>query len=398
MIEGVKILSFTHYWQGPSAVMNLADLGADVIKVEPPKGAYERHWSGCNSYVNGVSVFYLLGGRNQRAIAVDLKSPEGIAAIYKLIETYDVIVENFKVGVMDRLGLGYEKLKSINPRVIYCSCSGYGSTGPKAKQPGQDLLAQGLSGFAELSGPGDRPPSPVGTPVIDQHGAVLAALGIMAAVYQRDRTGEGCKIDNCLLNAALDLQHEPLGYFMNGGHLTERPATGHCSRIHQSPYGIYRTKDGSITLSLTPFHKLEAMFTPGSLDGMTAKDQMDNRIEFDKIVAAELLKRTTAEWVALFEEHAVWYAPVNWYPEVLKDPQVIHNEIVLELNTPETGPVRALNHPVRYNGKVPPLRRQPPRLGEHTVEVLKEAGYDDSAVKALIDSGAVKAMEAEHGL
>ena len=392
MLEGVKILGFTHYWQGPSAVQNLADLGADVIKIEPPKGAYERHWSGCNAYVNGASVFYMMAGRNQRAIALDLKSEEGVGVIYDLIKEFDVIVENFKVGVMERLGLGYEKLKSINPKIIYCSCSGYGPTGPKSKQPGQDLLAQGMSGLAELSGPGDRPASPVGSPIVDQHGAVLAALGIMAALYNRVRTGEGCKVDNSLLNAALDLQQEPLGYFLNGGKLTERPSTGLCSRIHQSPYGVYKTKDGSITLSLVPYDKLKAMFSPGSLDHLKPEDQMDNRIEFDKTVALELLKRTTAEWTAIFEKEGVWHAPVNYYPDVVADPQVLHNEVIRELDVPGTGQVKVLNHPVRYNGQIPPVRRLPPALGEHTVEVLKEIGYPDDRIAAMLAAGSAKGM------
>ena len=392
MIEGVKVLSFTHYLQGPSAVQALADLGADVIKIESPKGAYERHWSGANSYVNGVSVFYMLAGRNQRAIALDLKSPEGIAIIHDLLKEYDVVVENFKVGVMDRLGLGYEALKKLNPRIIYCSCSGYGSTGPKSKQPGQDLLAQGLSGLAELSGPGDRPPSPVGVPVVDQHGAMLATMGVLAAIINRNNTGEGCHIDNSLLNAAIDLQQEPICYFMNNGELTERPATGHCSRFHQSPYGIYKTKDTSITLSLTPFDKLQAVFSPDALDNFKPADQMENRLEFDKVVAAEMLKRTTAEWTELFEQNAIWHAPVNYYPEVLKDEQIVHNQVVLELNTPETGPVRVLNHPVRYNGKPPALRRNPPKLGEHTVEVLKEIGYSDEKIGKILDAGVAKSL------
>ncbi|MDR1520501.1 MAG: CoA transferase [Planctomycetota bacterium] len=392
MIEGVRILSFTHYLQGPSAVQNLADLGADVIKIEPPKGAYERHWSGCNTYVNGISVFYMLAGRNQRAVALDLKSEDGVRVIYELVKKYDVVVENFKVGVMDRLGLGYEKLKEVNPRVIYCSCSGYGASGPKSKQPGQDLLAQGMGGLAELTGPGDRPPSAVGTPVVDQHAAVLAALGILAAIYNRDRTGDGCKVDNCLLNAAIDLQQEPICYFMNGGKLTERPSTGLSSRMHQSPYGIYKTKDSSITLSLTSYSTLKEIFSPGSLDSFKPEDQMENRIEFDRVVATEMLKRTTAEWTEIFERHSIWYAPVNFYPELVKDPQVIHNEIILELDTPEAGPIKVLNHPVRYNGKAPELRRNPPKLGEHTVEVLREIGYADEAIKSLLASGIAKGL------
>ena len=162
MLQGVKVLSFTHYLQGPSAAQILADLGADVVKVESTKGAYERSWSGCNTYKNGVSVFFLLGNRNQRAIAVDLKSGEGKQIIYRLVKEYDVILENFRPGVMEKLGLGYETLKKINPRLIYCSCSGYGSSGPKVKKPGQDLLIQSMSGIAALTGNGENPPTPIG--------------------------------------------------------------------------------------------------------------------------------------------------------------------------------------------------------------------------------------------
>lgn len=149
MLEGTKILSFTHYLQGPSAAQVLADLGAEVVKVEAPKGAFERTWSGCNTYINGISVFFLLGNRNQTSIAVNLKSPEGRKIIYDLVKEYDVVIENFRAGVMESLGLGYEDLKRVNPKLIYCSCSGYGSSGPyvDAKKPGQDLLIQSMSGI-----------------------------------------------------------------------------------------------------------------------------------------------------------------------------------------------------------------------------------------------------------
>ncbi|MDR1827427.1 MAG: CoA transferase, partial [Methylobacteriaceae bacterium] len=329
MIEGVKVLAFTHYLQGPSAAQTLADLGADVIKIESPNGAYERHWSGCNAYKNGVSVFFMLANRNQRDIALDLKSPEGKQIIYDLVKVYDVVIENFKVGVMDKLGLGYEELRKINPGIIYCSCTGYGSAGPMAREPGQDLLAQSLSGLVALSGPGDRPPVPVGVPVVDQHGAILAATGLLAAVIHRARTGEGCRIDNNLLNAAIDLQQEPITYFLNGSKLEDRPSTGLSSRFHQSPYGVYPTGDSYITVSLTPLDKLKALFTPGCLDAFTPTTQMENRVEFDRIVAEEMRKRSTAEWMALFKEHQVWHAPVNEYEDVVKHEQVIFNQVVL---------------------------------------------------------------------
>ncbi len=389
MLSGLKILSFTHWLQGPSATQTLSDLGADVIKIEPPKGAWERQWSGCGTYSNGISVFFLLANRNQRAMAIDLKSDEGRQVIYDLVREYDVVIENFKPGVMDKLGLGYESLKKVNPKVIFCSCTGYGAEGPMSKEPGQDLLAQSFSGLAALSGPGDRPPSPIGTSAVDQHGAIWAAYGILAAAFGRQTSGKGCKVDCNLLNAALNMQIEPFVYFMNGGKLTERAATGLSSRIHQSPYGIYRTADSSLTVSLTPFDKLRAVFSPGSLDKSKPEDQMDDRVAFDRIVAAEMLKRTTAEWIALFQEHGVWYAKVNDYADVLAEEQVKVNKVVLEMDHPVAGKVKVLSHPNRYDGQAPKLRRLPPKLGEHTAEILGEIGYDGEKVKGLMDKGVV---------
>ena len=389
MLEGVKVLSFTHYLQGPSAAQALADLGADVVKVESCRGAYERGWSGCNTYNNGVSVFYLMANRNQRGVALDLKSDEGRETIYRLVRDkgYDVILENFRPGVMDKLGLGYEELKKLNPGVIYCSCTGYGSSGPKVRKPGQDLLIQGMSGLAALAGPGDHPPMPTGTALVDQHGAILAALGITAAVYDRDKTGKGHRIEASLLGSALDLQIEPIGYYLNGGTLTPRADTGLSTRIHQSPYGIYKTADKYITLSLTSFENLEQAFTPGALEGFSAKDQMDNRIEFDKVVCRELLKRTTNEWELIFEELGIWYAPVNEYEDVVKDEQVVYNQCFMTMNHPVAGEVKVLGHANRYDGQPVPLRRLPPELGENTIELLKEAGYSDSQIQEMMKQG-----------
>lgn len=389
MLNGVKILSFTHYLQGPSAAQNLADLGADVIKVESCKGAYERQWSGCNTYKNGVSVFYLMANRNQRNLSLDLKSEEGREIIYKLINEYDVVLENFRPGVMDKLGLGYEDLKKRNPQIIYCSCTGYGSSGPKWRKPGQDLIIQGMSGMAALGGPGDHAPFPAGTALVDQHGAILAALGIVAAVYDRKNTGKGHKIEASLLNASLDLQIEPLNYFLNGGKLGDRVDTGLSTRFHQSPYGVYETADKYITLSLTPFDKLEKMFTPGVLDGYTAKDQMDKRAEVDKIVCAEMRKKTTAEWMDIFGELEVWASPCNDYEDVIQDEQVVYNQPFVTINHPVAGEVTVLNHPNRYDGETLPLRRIPPELGQDTTEILKELGYSQEKIEMLKNEGLI---------
>lgn len=391
MLEGVKILAFTHYLQGPSAAQTLADLGADVVKVESCKGAYERGWSGCNTYKNGMSMFFLLAGRNQRAIAIDLKSEEGKEIIYKLIRTYDVVIENFRPGVMDRLGLGYEKLKEINSQIIFCSCTGYGSSGPKVKKPGQDLLIQSMSGLAALTGKGSTTPSPMGTSIVDQHGAILAALGVVAAVYDREKTGKGHRVDASLLGAALDLQVEALAYYLNGGIFTERPSTGLSTRFHNSPYGIYKTADTYITIGLTSRNVLAKFFTPGVLDQFTEEDQMDHRLEFDKVVCEELKKKTTKEWIQIFEEYGVWYSEVNEYDKVTEDEQVKYNEAILTMKHPVAGEVRVVGHPNRYDGASLPLRMLPPRLGEHTRDVLKDAGCSEREIEELIRKNIVRA-------
>ena len=390
MLEGTKILSFTHYLQGPSAAQVLADLGAEVVKVEAPKGAFERTWSGCNTYINGVSVFFLLGNRNQTSIAVNLKSPEGRKIIYDLVKEYDVVIENFRAGVMESLGLGYEDLKKVNPKMIYCSCSGYGSSGPyvDAKKPGQDLLIQSMSGMISLTGSGEIP-SPVGTALVDQHGAVLAALGITASILDRERTGNGHKIEASLLGASLDLQLESLGYYMNGGKFTERPKTGLSTRLHQSPYGVYRTKDGCITVGPNNVDKLRRVFDPDLIKGYTRESQMDDRIEFDKIICEEMKKKTTEEWIQLFEENDIWYAQVNEYDDVLKDPQVKYNNNILTIHHPVAGDVRVVGHANKYDGKNIEIRKLPPELGESTQTILRKLGYSEEIIDEYKKNGIV---------
>lgn len=393
MLEGVKVLSFTHYLQGPSAAQTLADLGAEVVKVEATKGAYERSWSGCNTYPGGVSMFFLLGNRNQTSIAVNLKSPEGKEIIYRLVQEYDVVIENFRAGVMEKLGLGYEDLKKVNPRIIYCSCSGYGSSGPYMKKPGQDLLIQSMSGLVSLTGSNPDSPSPVGTPAVDQHGAILAALGITAAVYDRSRTGQGHKIEASLLGSALDLQQEALGYYMNGGKFTERPVTGLSTRFHQSPYGVYQTADGYLTLSLVPVDKLREFFTPGCLDGYTREDQMEKRLEFDEIVSQEMKKKTTAQWREIFDQNDIWYAPVNGYDEMLEDEQVKYNDNILTMHHPVVGDVRVVGHANRYDGRNIAIRKLPPELGESTEILLRKLGYEEETIRQYKAEGIVKGRE-----
>jgi crotonobetainyl-CoA:carnitine CoA-transferase CaiB-like acyl-CoA transferase len=390
MLDGIRVLSFTHFLQGPSASQMLADMGADVIKVEPLGGAFERAWSGPDAFVDDVSVFYALANRNIRSIAIDLKATAARDVLRALVKSADVLIESFRPGTMSRLGLGYAEVSAINPRLVYCSLTGYGSDGPYVDRPGQDVLLQALSGLAMATGRAGDPPTPVGASAVDQHGAALAVVGILGALLGRARHGRGTLVESNLLNAALDLQIEPLGYFLNGWR-AERSPTGISSPYYKAPYGVFATADGYLCLSINPLDRLARVFQDEWFGDVVSEPESHARREqVNARVARHMRGRTSAQWMAQFEQHGVWFAPVNGYEEVVTDPQVLHNESFLNV-VPENGqPMRVLAHPIRYGGVRPGVVRQPPRLGSATVEVLHDLGFEDEQVTELLRQGVVR--------
>jgi crotonobetainyl-CoA:carnitine CoA-transferase CaiB-like acyl-CoA transferase len=383
ILSGIRVVSFTQFLLGPSGVQFLADLGADVIKLEPRGGTlWERNWSGANVFKNGVSVFFMLAHRNQRSLTVDLKKPDGQDVARRLIQGADVLVQNFRPGVMERLGLGWEAAKVVNPRLIYVSASGYGEKSPYRERPGQDLLMQAFSGLASISGRADQPPTAVGTAVIDQHGATLLALGVLAALLERGRTGAGLHVEVSMLRAAMDLQIEAATYAMNGAQLTKTD-TPLASTFHPPPYGVYATKDGHVVLSMSPLAQLADALPLPALKEHANGWNFEQRELIARLVEPVMRTRTTAEWVERLMPRGVWVAAVRTLDEALADPILASAEVFEEIEHPVAGRVRLLRLPVEFSTGRAGVRRMPPASGEHTDEILREAGFTDADITRL---------------
>ncbi len=390
LLGGIRVLSFNHFLMGPAGMQHLADLGADVIAVEPVDGAFQRRWGGANKRVDGQTMLQLAANRNKRSLALNLKSPAGIAIARRLVATADVLGENYRPGVMKKLGLDYEAARVINPRIIYAAASGYGQSGPYADRPGQDLLIQALSGLAAITGKEPDEARAVGVSAADHHGAALFAMGILAALVRRARTGQGCRVDVSLLSSAIDLQLESFTCYLNG----ERPASVRQPRhiagwYFAAPYGIYRTADGQLALSLATLATVGKALDLPALAGFGDVAAYERRAEIADLIAARLAERPTAAWLDALASHGVWCAPVNDYADVVVDPQVRHNGSFVTVPGATGTPVTLVRHPVCYDGAAPDVRLPPQALGAQTREILTEIGYGDAEIDGLAATGII---------
>ncbi|HEX6143123.1 MAG TPA: CaiB/BaiF CoA-transferase family protein [Geminicoccaceae bacterium] len=392
VLDGMKVVSFCHYLQGPAAAQYLADMGADVIKVEPIGGAFERGWSGARTYVDDVSAFYLCANRNKRSVALDLKHPDGVAAARKLIAGADAVMENFRPGVMDRLGLGYADARKVNETVIYASATGFGGDGPMVGRPGQDLLIQAYSGLVASTGHFHERPTPIGFAAADQHGAALLAMSMIGAYVRQLTKGQGTRIDASLLSAGLDLQTEPLTIYFTKRANAEimRRNQNLATWFHEAPYGVYRLQDCWLALSMNEGPKLARALQSARLAEVAEVDRYHERDRFAEVLADELKDRTLESLIPGFDQEKIWYQRVNSYDDLMDDPQIRHNGTFREVEV-KGGKAVLVNHPVRYDGRTPPLRRLPIEVGEDTREVLAEAGYGADEIDRLIASGAARA-------
>ncbi|WEK52453.1 MAG: CaiB/BaiF CoA-transferase family protein [Candidatus Kaistia colombiensis] len=394
MLEGLRVVSFCHYLQGPSATQYLADMGADVIKIESTNGAFERHWSGAGTYIDGVSGFFLGVNRNKRIVALDLKSEAGKEAALRIIDSADAVVENYRPGVLDRLGLGYEALKARKPDIVFASATGFGSTGPLSSKPGQDLLAQARSGLIYATGAGA---TGVGAAVCDQHGAALLALGVLGGLTRKLLSGQGTRVESNLLNAGLDLHAESLINFFSGGFRNEQfDRDKHLvTWFHEAPYGVYRIAGGAIVLSSNDPRKLARALRSDVLASMVELDRYESRDEYVQVIAELLAERTLESLEPDLDAEQIWWAPVQDFEGLRNDPQIKHNNVFRELPV-RGGKVVLVNHPIRYDGEVPPLRHFGVEIGHHTREVLLEVGYRDDQVDAMLEQGCAR-TDSEQG-
>jgi crotonobetainyl-CoA:carnitine CoA-transferase CaiB-like acyl-CoA transferase len=391
--------------QGPYGTQILADLGAEVIKVERrvsltvdgrpderygPNGRYGQDPGDTSFYAAG----FLAANRNKKSVTVDLKNSEGIAVIERLVGQCDVIYENFRPGVMDRLGIGYEDCARINPSVIYASAYGFGSDGPYLRRPGQDVLVQAIGGFGAMNAAADGRPTPVGMSITDLLGGMNGAIAVLAALRHRERTGEGQRVEVNLLASAIAAQSEQAVHFLNTD--VGEPDRGTIMHAHPyipAPYGFYATKDGYVALSsgrqipeLAKILGLPELTTDPRFTSPSARNE--HRREFESLLEEALRQKTTAEWLELMDPEDMFIAPVKSFGDAFTDEQVVQQGMVVTIDSP-VGELKLPAPPYKLTRTPASVRTAPPRHGQHTDEVLEAAGFSPEDIARLRDAQAI---------
>lgn len=390
VLSGIRVLDCSIAMAGPFAAQRLGDLGADVVKVEPVTGEWQRHVAAGGARGNRVNVSFLSLNRNKRSLAVDLKSEDGKKVLLDLVKTADVFLQNYRPGVAKRLGVDYETLSRINPKLVYISMSGYGESGPYVNRPGQDLILQAMSGAMLSAGRTGEAPTPAGQYLVDAVTAYTAFEGALAALFHRERTGEGQLVEVNMLDAITTIQMQELSVFTVGGKKQERSAEPHAHVFIRSPYGAFATSDGYIVLSFPSLRKLGEIIGEDSFLDMD--DEVDSWTRRDEIFAKtrdKLTAKTSAEWLKLFEEAGIWAGPVYGYADLVPDPQIAHNGTFVEYEHPTEGRVKTPGFPIKFSKTPSKVERGAPLAGQHTREVLQEAGYDAATIDRLEKAGVI---------
>ncbi len=387
-LKGMKVIEMAHIMAGPVTGLMLADMGADVIKVERPNGDDTRRFLPPD--IEGESAAFMMMNRNKRGIRLDLKTEAGKAALIRLIEGADCLIENYRHDTMEKLGLGYDELKKINPGLIYCEISGFGRTGPYRERGGFDLIAQGMSGLMSITGeaPG-RPPVKVGAPVSDITAGILGAMGCAAAYAHKLKTGEGQRVDTSLFEAGIT--HT---YWQSAICFATGTAPGPMGSAHplNAPYEAFRTADGWLNLGAANQTNWERMLKVIDAEHLaenpnfaTNRTRMENRADLADALAPYFKPQTTQHWLEALEASGVPAGPVLAIDEMHADPQTIARDMVPEVEHPVAGTVKTIGAPVKFHGTPAGVKRPAPVLGQHTEEVLAEAGFSADEIRAVLE-------------
>jgi len=391
-LSGMVVLDLTQIMAGPFCTMTLADMGANVIKVEKPNGGDDNRRMG-PPFIKDWSAGFLALNRNKRSLVLDLRSEDGQAVFKRLVKGADAVVENFRPGVMDRLGLGYDVLAAIKPSLIYCSVSGFGNTGPDAKKGGFDLVAQGVSGLMSITGHPSMPPAKVGVPITDISAGLLAANGVLCAYIYALKTGQGQQVDTSLMEAGVAYTvWESSVYFAEGA------IPGPLGSAHRvsAPYQALRTSDGYLNIGAATQPTWEQLCRAIGLEALIDDlrfilpgDRKARQDELADLLEETFTKDTTSNWLKMLEEAGVVAGPIYNMDQVYKDPQVLARKMLVDLEDSDLGTIHNIGIPVKLSGTPGQIRTRAPMLGEHSAEVLLEHGFSQSEVDQLVSGNVV---------
>ncbi|HEY3367309.1 MAG TPA: CoA transferase [Symbiobacteriaceae bacterium] len=396
-LDGLRVLDLSRVLAGPFCCMMLGDHGAEVIKVEPPTGDETRGYG--PPFVNGEATYFMNINRNKRGIVLDLAGEAGRAVVRRLVQSSDVLVENFKTGTMEKWGLGYAELQAINPRLIYCGISGYGRTGPYAGVAGYDAALQAMGGLMSINGELGGEPTKTGIAFADLTTGMFAAQAILLALQHRNRTGLGQQVEVSLLETVVALMHPHNSNYLNAGVIGKPHGNSHPMI---SPYDLVDTADRPLYLPSGNDGQVkrlgEVIGRPDLADDprfRTNRDRVAHRAELLAIVAGVFQTKPAMEWCRLLWAAGVPAGPVNSVDEVFADPQVLHREMVQEIPHPKLGTLKMPGLPVKLHGSPGAIRRPPPLMGQHTVKVLRELGYTEAEIRQMLDAGVATQGEVE---
>jgi crotonobetainyl-CoA:carnitine CoA-transferase CaiB-like acyl-CoA transferase len=376
LLEGVTVLDMSQFLSGPFAALRLGDLGARVIKIERPDGGdLCRRLYLTDTEIGGDSTLFHAINRGKLGFAADFKNPADVKAVKSLVGKADVIIQNFRPGVVERLGLDYESAKAVNPRIVYASITGYGEEGPWAMLPGQDLLAQARSGLMWLNGDRDQGPVPFGLAIADLLAGGAIVQGVLAALVRRGRTGTGAYIETSLLEALVDFQFEVLTTYLNdGGRIPTRSAFRNAHAYLAAPYGVYATRDGFVAIAMTPLDKLAKALDLPSIAGLPAKAGFERRDEIKRAIAGHVEGQPTAYWLGRMQPLDIWCAEVMNWPALLESEAFRRLDMLQTVVRPGAPAVRTTTSPIRIDGQRRHCSAAAPRIGEHTDALKAEMG------------------------